>query len=66
MGWSLFLAIFPLATYGPIFDGPIDDRVRQYNALSPFYSAVCKPAWALCVAWVIFACAIGKGGMIIY
>ena len=62
LGWTLCLSAFPLITYGPIFPGPMDDRVRPYNDVNTFFVAINKPVWALTVAWVIFACAIGKGG----
>lgn len=28
------------------------------------YEVVCRPLWALCVGWVVFACATGHGGVV--
>ncbi|XP_012936942.1 nose resistant to fluoxetine protein 6-like [Aplysia californica] len=32
--------------------------------LSAFYNGLSRSAWGLCVAWVIFSCVSGKGGLI--
>ena len=30
--------------------------------VAAFYNAVTRPAWGLCIAWVVIACTCGFGG----
>lgn len=66
IGWFLSLSMIPLLVYLP-FRGSLDDRKQEYSAFLPIlYAALSKFLWACAVGWVIFACALGKGGKFYY
>jgi hypothetical protein len=61
-GWSLSLWTLYSVVYG-MFDLVQFDH--QYNAIeTALYGALHRPAWAMAVAWVVFACQAGYGGAI--
>ncbi|XP_050306871.1 nose resistant to fluoxetine protein 6-like [Anthonomus grandis grandis] len=59
--WTITLAGLPAC----IFVGHDSLYNQTYHPYSnAFWNTFARPAWALGVAWIIFACAIGYGGII--
>ena len=62
LGWLLATAVALFLVYIPYTeqkkDGQTWTRVER-----AFYEGFGRPAWGACVAWVIFACFFGKGGV---
>ena len=46
--------------------GSVNGYVHLSNTVRGFYAAVHRTVWAISVAWVIFACVTGNGGMLIF
>ncbi|CAB3360031.1 Hypothetical predicted protein [Cloeon dipterum] len=60
-GWALSMAVLYAVVFGS-FD--IFQYGHEYDPMeSAIYGALHRPAWALAVAWIIFACNCGYGGM---
>ncbi|XP_069136396.1 nose resistant to fluoxetine protein 6-like [Argopecten irradians] len=55
LGWSLSTVIGLILVY---------DRFKTSLGVSMVYIAFCRFAWSLVVAWVIFACTTGYGGLV--
>ena len=61
--WCLAAACNLSLVYG--LYGSANGSVRLSNAVASFYAAVHRTAWAVGVAWVIFACVTGNAGQFI-
>ncbi|KAL4220888.1 hypothetical protein ACF0H5_019154 [Mactra antiquata] len=62
-GWAVFIAIGMTIIYSPYNENKKDGE-EWSNVSHAFYEAVGRPAWALCISWVIFACYNNMGGLI--
>ena len=58
--WLLAAACNLSVVYG--LYGSANGYVHLSNAMRSLYAAVHRTAWAVGVAWVIFACITGNGG----
>jgi len=58
--WCLAAACNLSLIYG--LYGDVNGYVHLSNAVASLYAAVHRTAWAIGVAWVIFACVTGNGG----
>jgi len=58
--WCLAAACNLSLIYG--LYGCANGSVHLSNAVASVYAAVHRTAWAIGVAWVIFACITGNGG----
>lgn len=57
--WMVVLATLPTL----VFAGQDSFMVPEYHRYSSaFFNAFARPAWALCIIWVILACSSGYGG----
>ncbi|XP_012934636.1 nose resistant to fluoxetine protein 6 [Aplysia californica] len=62
IGWALATAVALAVLYGLY---PYADGTEKIDlVLSAFYNSLSRSAWGLCVAWVIFACVTGNGGLV--
>ena len=61
-GWCLAVFSIMLVVYLPATAGSMDTRKMKSSVFSTIYMALSKPMWSGAVAWIIFSCAIGKGG----
>jgi hypothetical protein len=62
LGWLVALTLAVSSMFGISYFNR-DEQVVQYNALqSSSYISLHRVAWALAVAWLIFACETGHGG----
>ncbi|XP_069691572.1 nose resistant to fluoxetine protein 6-like [Periplaneta americana] len=60
-GWLLTI-IASVIVYSSIY--PFLQKDHKYDALqAAFYYALARPVWSICVAWIIFACVSGYGGI---
>ena len=55
-----------LVIYLPAQAGTVDVRKFTPNVMSTLYMALSKPLWSGAIAWIIFSCAIGKGGEFVF
>ena len=61
IGWTLATAIALAATYGPYTS--FRDGGRPFTLVeNVLYGTFSRFSWALCVAWVVFACHFEIGG----
>jgi len=60
LSWCVAAACNLSILYG-LYDS-FNGYVHLSNAVRSFYAAVHRTAWAVGVAWVIFACVTGNGG----
>ncbi|KAJ8938316.1 hypothetical protein NQ314_011528, partial [Rhamnusium bicolor] len=59
LAWIICLAVILTCLFG----GHSTLRSPDYDRLgNAFYIALIRPVWALCVAWIIWACVMGYGG----
>lgn len=59
--WLAVLALIPFCVYG------FHDTLTQedYDVVAnSLYNTFTRPVWALCVSWIIYACATGRGGIV--
>lgn len=61
VGWLLATAAALSIVYSPYSENK-DGGEPWTNVQRAFYEGFGRPAWGLCVAWVIFACHTGCGG----
>lgn len=59
--WLLSICVGVLIVYIP-YTKYVDDLDPWTNTQQAVYEALGRPVWALCVAWVTYACATGLGG----
>lgn len=59
LGWMLATALALIVLIG-LFD--YANGKEPSLQLSAFYNALSRPAWGLCIAWVIFSCVTGNAG----
>ncbi|XP_030757502.1 nose resistant to fluoxetine protein 6-like isoform X1 [Sitophilus oryzae] len=59
--WVTILAVMPIC----VFAGMEQLNNADYNAVAnSLHNALVKPTWALCLGWIVIACANGYGGII--
>jgi len=61
--WLLFTCIGVLLVYIP-YTEHVDGLEPWTPAQHAAFEALGRPAWALCVGWVVYACAAGYGGRV--
>lgn len=59
--WLLAIAVGLAVVYG-LTDYVAGNQLSV--GLRAFYGAASRPAWSLCICWVMFACLTGRGGII--
>ncbi|GAB6020573.1 hypothetical protein CHUAL_003252 [Chamberlinius hualienensis] len=62
IGWILAAGLGLILIYGTY--GYFDGEKVMSNALNSVYGALSRPAWGLCVGWVVFVCVTGNGGFV--
>lgn len=61
-GWLVSLALLYAVVFGPYEFVQFD---HEYDALeAALFSSLSRPAWAFALAWIVFACHTGHGGII--
>ncbi|KAH1001308.1 hypothetical protein HUJ05_007635 [Dendroctonus ponderosae] len=58
--WILVLAVLPACVFAG-YD--TQTSLTNHRLDNSFFNAFSRPAWGLCIAWIIFASSIGYGGM---
>lgn len=61
LGWAIATTFAMLSLYG-VYSSETGTKHLNEDT-SAFYYATFRTAWAVAVAWVIFACATGYGGI---
>lgn len=57
--WALSLSCMPLVLFA---SWPWNNMRLPSRGMAAMYAALHKNAWALCIAWITFACATGQAG----
>ncbi|XP_069691598.1 nose resistant to fluoxetine protein 6-like [Periplaneta americana] len=61
LGWLLTIVALA-AVYNSLY--PFLQKDHKYDVLqAAFYCALTRPVWSICMAWIIFACVSGYGGI---
>lgn len=63
-GWCVAITLALLTLYGPDKNDRIDDRKPFTRLENIMYATFARSAWSLAIAWVIFACQCGLGGLV--
>ena len=59
--WLLATVLALLVLYGTYSE---DGSPTMSHEVAALYNATGRTVWGVCVAWVIFACATGYGGIV--
>lgn len=63
LGWTVSTVVALALVYSTYSENK-EDGTEWTNTQRAFYEAFGRPAWGLCVAWVIFACYNNMGGIV--
>ncbi|XP_078598484.1 nose resistant to fluoxetine protein 6-like isoform X2 [Branchiostoma floridae x Branchiostoma japonicum] len=72
LGWMVSSAVcilltipkFTFATYGMVLQSVGSDKVRTATFDNPGWMAFYRSMFATCVAWLVYACSVGYGGLV--
>ena len=60
-GWTICSGVALTLTYAFYAHKPVLTALTNIDAAAAF-NALTRPAWGLCLSWIVIACSCGYGG----
>ncbi|XP_045108028.1 nose resistant to fluoxetine protein 6-like isoform X2 [Portunus trituberculatus] len=64
LGLTLVLGLYPYNHLRKSLNGVVEREWQDYPAVAYLYGSLARPAWGLCVAWVVVTCHTGNAASV--